>query len=85
MTPRSVKNTLHKKKAAHVVNKPSKSHLFFTPPQIPKSSEIIEEKAAASCKKTAGGPIFCLFYLVARPHFGPTEEAKDMRQLKRAR
>jgi hypothetical protein len=81
MTPRSVRNILHKKEnLAHLVNKPSKSHFFFTPPEIPKPSEI-GRRATTSCKKPAGGHLFCLFYLVARADFGPTEEAKDMFQL----
>jgi hypothetical protein len=80
MTPRSVKNTRHKKNPVYLINKPSKSHFFFTPLEIPKPSEI-ERRAAASCKKTVGGYIFCLFYLVACAEFGPTEEANDMFQL----
>jgi hypothetical protein len=58
----------------------SKSHFFFTPPKIPKPSEI-GRRATTSCIKIVEGHLFCLFYLVACTDFSPIEEAKDMFQL----
>jgi hypothetical protein len=54
ITPRSVRNTLDRKKTpAHLVNKPSKNQFFFTPPKIPKPGKI-RTRVAASCEKISG-------------------------------